>query len=76
VVGRPNENFGQEVVAVVALESGETASETQLIASCENQLARFKLPRAVIFRREIERGPAGKVDLSWLRQQVVEEAQG
>ncbi len=76
VVGRPNEPFGEQVVAVVALESGGTASETQLIASCESHLARFKLPKAVIFRREIERGPAGKVDLSWLRQQVVEESQG
>jgi acyl-CoA synthetase (AMP-forming)/AMP-acid ligase II len=75
VVGRPNERFGEEVVAVVVLESGQSASADELIASCAKELARFKLPRAVVFRSEIQRGPAGKVNLPWLRKQVVKEIQ-
>jgi acyl-CoA synthetase (AMP-forming)/AMP-acid ligase II len=75
VVGRPSERFGEEVVAVVVLESGQSASADELIASCAKALARFKLPRAVVFRSEIQRGPAGKVNLPWLRKQVVREIQ-
>ncbi|MCP4903843.1 MAG: AMP-binding protein [bacterium] len=70
VVGRPNERLGEEVVAVVALESGEAASERQLIEACAGRMAGFKTPRTILFRDEIRRGPAGKVDLAWIREQV------
>jgi acyl-CoA synthetase (AMP-forming)/AMP-acid ligase II len=76
VTGRPSERFGQEVVAVVVLQPGANASAAALIEACAEKLARFKLPRAVFFRDEIQRGPAGKIDLPWLRQQVAEEAHG
>ena len=75
VLGRPNQRFGEEVVAVVVLESGHSESADELIASCAKQLARFKLPRAVVFISEIQRGPAGKVNLRWLRKQVTQEFQ-
>jgi len=70
VTGRPSERFGEEVAAVVVLESGEQLSEEELLESCAEHLAGFKLPRAVIFMDEVERSPAGKVDLAWLREQV------
>ena len=75
VLGRPNQRFGEEVVAVVVLESGHSESADELIASCAKLLARFKLPRAVVFISEIQRGPAGKVNLRWLRKQVTQEFQ-
>jgi len=77
VAGRPSDRLGEEVVAVVALEPGARATEHQIIESCADLLARFKLPRAVLFRSAIQRGPSGKIDLRWLREQVieVEEAQ-
>lgn len=74
VVGRRDDRLGEEVVAVVALESNQAATEAQLIDSCSDALARFKRPRAVLFRDEIRRSPAGKVDLPWLREQVNQES--
>ena len=33
-------------------------------------LARYKLPKAVVFRPVIERSPAGKADYRWAREQA------
>ncbi|MFE3543962.1 acyl-CoA synthetase [Nocardia sp. NPDC059177] len=71
VVGRPNERWGQEVVAVVALTGSATAEE--LIEHAGRSLARYKLPKAVVFRAAISRSPAGKADYRWAREQAVAE---
>jgi fatty-acyl-CoA synthase len=70
VVGRPSERWGEEVVALVRLREGKQASETSLIEECAQQLARFKLPKAILFRDEIIRSPAGKADYRWAKSQV------
>jgi fatty-acyl-CoA synthase len=73
VAGRPSDRWGEEVVAVVQLQPGEDVPATALLAACEERLAHFKLPKAIVFREGIQRGPAGKVDLAWLRRQVSQE---
>jgi acyl-CoA synthetase (AMP-forming)/AMP-acid ligase II len=70
VAGRPSERWGQEVVAVVALADGATVEADELIAHAANSLARYKLPKAVVFRPVIERSPAGKADYRWAREQA------
>ncbi|AFM16543.1 acyl-CoA synthetase (AMP-forming)/AMP-acid ligase II [Mycolicibacterium chubuense NBB4] len=71
VAGRPNERWGQEVVAVVALADGADASAEDLIAHASHVIARYKLPKAVVFRPAIERSPAGKADYRWAREQAI-----
>ena len=71
VAGRPSERWGQEVVAVVALADGADASADELIAHAGQSLARYKLPKAVVFRPVIERSPAGKADYRWAREQAL-----
>ncbi len=63
VVGRPNERWGSEVCAVVATD-GEVGAE-ELVSHCDGHLARYKLPRAVIFVPEVLRSPNGKADYRW-----------
>ncbi len=70
VTGRPSERWGSEVVAVVKLKDGMQASEAELIESCGAHLARYKLPKAVVFRDEIARSPSGKADYRWARAQA------
>jgi acyl-CoA synthetase (AMP-forming)/AMP-acid ligase II len=70
VAGRPSERWGQEVVAVVALEPGARVDAETLIEHAAQSLARYKLPKAVVFRPRIERSPAGKADYRWARQQA------
>lgn len=76
VTGRPSERWGQEVVAVVALAEGAHAEADELVGHAAKSLARYKLPKAVVFRRAIERSPSGKADYRWAREQAVSEAGG
>ncbi len=64
VIGVPNEDFGEEVKAVVqpvdpAAAGPELAAE--LVAFCRSQLADVKCPRSVDFRDELPRHPTGKL---------------
>ncbi len=74
VSGRPSERWGQEVVAIVALVDGASAGEQELIDHASHSIARYKLPKAVVFRPTIERSPAGKADYRWAREQAMSEA--
>ena len=71
VAGRPSDRWGQEVVAVVALADGAEATEQQIVDHAAAVLARYKLPKAVVFRSAIERSPAGKADYRWAREQAI-----
>jgi acyl-CoA synthetase (AMP-forming)/AMP-acid ligase II len=73
VSGRPSERWGQEVVAIVALVDGVSADAQQLIEHAAGVIARYKLPKAVVFRPVIERSPAGKADYRWAREQALSE---
>ena len=73
VAGRPSERWGQEVVAIVALVDGATADAQELIDHAACVIARYKLPKAVVFRPVIERSPAGKADYRWAREQALSE---
>jgi 3-oxocholest-4-en-26-oate---CoA ligase len=73
VSGRPSERWGQEVVAIVALVDGASADAQQLIDHAAGSIARYKLPKAIVFRPVIERSPASKADYRWAREQAISE---
>ena len=70
VCGRPSERFGQEVVAIIQLRSGASASDEQIRAVAAEHIARYKLPRAILRRDQILRSPSGKADYRWAAEQV------
>lgn len=67
VFGIPNEDFGEEVKAVVqpvempADAAAAAALEKELIGYCRSQLADVKCPRSIDFRPELPRHPTGKL---------------
>lgn len=71
VAGRPSERWGQEVVAVVSLAPGTDVEAGELVSHAAQTLARYKLPKAIVFRPVIERSPSGKADYRWAREQAV-----
>jgi acyl-CoA synthetase (AMP-forming)/AMP-acid ligase II len=71
VAGRPSERWGQEVVAIVALAEGADAGADELVAHAAQSLARYKLPKEIVFRTVIERSPSGKADYRWAREQAM-----
>jgi acyl-coenzyme A synthetase/AMP-(fatty) acid ligase len=64
VFGVPNDEFGEEVKAVVQpvdwAEAGPSL-ETELIAHCKEHLAAYKCPRSVDFDPSLPRDPNGKL---------------
>ncbi len=72
--GRPSERWGQEVIAVVQLRDGATATEEDLLAEAATHVARYKLPKAFRFRDAIVRSPAGKADYRWAKEQAAQDA--
>jgi len=70
VFGVPNEDFGEEVKAVVQpvdMASAGPDLERELIAYCREHLAAFKCPRTVDFAAELPRHPTGKLYKRLLR---------
>jgi long-chain acyl-CoA synthetase len=64
VFGVPNEDFGEEVKAVVQpIDMADAGAdlERELIAYCKEHLADVKCPRSVDFREELPRHPTGKL---------------
>lgn len=53
--------YGEEVEAVVALKAGENAEAVEIIAFCREQLADFKVPKAIRFVPAIPRSATGKI---------------
>jgi fatty-acyl-CoA synthase len=74
VSGRPSERWGQEVVAIVALAEGASVEAQELIDHAADFIARYKLPKTIVFRPVIERSPAGKADYRWAREQAIAES--
>jgi len=68
VAGRPSERWGSEVVAVVQLRPGFDASIADLLDECGKHVARYKLPKDIVFVDNVMRSPAGKADYRWARQ--------
>ncbi len=69
-VGVPNDEWGEEVKAVVVLAEGFAPSpdlERHLIAYARDGLASFKLPRSIDFVTEIPHSEAGKVQRGMVR---------
>jgi len=61
VIGVPDDYWGESVKALVVLKEGMTASEEEIIAFCKENLASYKKPRSVEFRKELPKSPAGKI---------------
>ncbi len=72
VIGVPNEEFGEEVKAVVQLVDPSEASPElaeHLIEFCRGQLSHIKCPRSVDFMEELPRHPTGKLYKRLLKDQ-------
>ncbi len=67
VIGMPDEKWGEIACAIVVADQAR-ASEQQIVAFCGTRLARYKVPRKVIFAEAIPRNPSGKILKRVLRE--------
>ena len=68
VVGLPDPDFGQRLRAAVVLEPGASVTAEELTEHVKAQLARYKVPREILFLGELPRTATGKI----LRRRITE----
>ena len=68
VVGLPHDDFGEGVTAFLVLKPGARLTPESVMESLGDRLARFKLPKRVLFVDQLPRNSMGKVQKSALRQ--------
>ena len=61
VLGAPDNDLGEQVVAVIVPKAGESPRAEDIIAYCRERLASYKKPRRVIFVESLPRNALGKV---------------
>ena len=69
VVAQPDEKWGETPRAFVELREGMAVGEQQLLEHCRAQMARFKVPKAIVFG-PLPRTATGKIQKFVLREQV------
>jgi fatty-acyl-CoA synthase len=73
VVGRPDDRWGEAVVAVVVPARGAQISREKLSALLVGRVARFKHPRDVVFAESLPRTALGKVKREELKRMARRE---
>jgi long-chain acyl-CoA synthetase len=74
VIGAPHQIRGEQVMAFIVLKDDETASEEEIIEFCKGRIARFKIPRKVMFIDELPKSAIGKILHRELRDAVWKQA--
>ncbi|HCH31362.1 MAG TPA: acyl-CoA synthetase [Oceanospirillaceae bacterium] len=69
VVARPDEKWGETPCVFVELKEGASATEAELIQHCKTNMARFKVPKHVVFGA-LPKTATGKIQKYVLRQMV------
>ncbi|MFC3638754.1 acyl-CoA synthetase [Camelimonas fluminis] len=69
VVAKPDDKWGETPCAFVELKPGKTATAEELLDWCRQNLARYKVPRAIVFA-EIPKTSTGKLQKFQLREKA------
>ncbi|MFN2125957.1 MAG: acyl-CoA synthetase [Candidatus Promineifilaceae bacterium] len=71
LIGMPDVKWGEVGLMVVILESGHTISESELREHCYGRLARYKVPKKIVFTDTIPHSAYGKVEKIKLKQKYL-----
>jgi malonyl-CoA/methylmalonyl-CoA synthetase len=67
VIGVPHADFGEGVTAVVVPQKGAKLDEAAILHALDGRLAKFKMPKRVLFEDDLPRNTMGKVQKNVLR---------
>ncbi|MBN8961689.1 MAG: malonyl-CoA synthase [Rhizobiales bacterium] len=68
VIGVPHADFGEGVTAVVVPQKGAKLDEAAILHALDGRLAKFKMPKRVLFEDDLPRNTMGKVQKNVLRE--------
>jgi fatty-acyl-CoA synthase len=70
VIGVPDDKWGEVPRAVVVVREGASLTEQQVRADLDGRLARYKIPKTVVFVDDMPRTASGKIRKKDLRQKL------
>jgi fatty-acyl-CoA synthase len=72
IIGVPHPKWQEVGKAIVVLKEGQTVTEEEILNFCQGKLAKFKIPKSVVFVDALPRTAAGKVLKRVLQEQFQE----
>ncbi|NLX77211.1 MAG: AMP-binding protein [Clostridiaceae bacterium] len=73
VVGVPDKQYGEEILACVILKDGENLTEDELKCYIRSNIAKHKTPRYIMFVKEFPMNAAGKILKYRIREEAIEK---
>ena len=73
VIGVPDEKYGEELMAWVALKEGQTATDEEIREFCRGRIAHFKVPRYIKFVDDFPMSVSGKIQKFRMREVSIAE---
>ena len=73
VIGVPDEQYGEEIMACIILKDGETMTEAEMKEYINAHMARHKVPKYIDFVTEFPMNAAGKILKYKMRENAVEK---
>ncbi|WP_431017102.1 acyl-CoA synthetase [Bradyrhizobium pachyrhizi] len=70
VVGMPDQTWGEVGVAVCVLAPGAALAESDLLAWAEGKVARYKIPKRVVFWAELPKSGYGKITKKIVKEEL------
>ncbi len=72
VIGVPDTYYGEEVMAWVKLEDGASVTADDLRLFCQDQIARYKIPRYIHFAEQFPMTVTGKVQKFKMQEEAIQ----
>lgn len=72
IIGTADPRWGEVVTAIIVQKQGETIDVAELEVFCREQLSAYKIPRKIIFEKELPRNASGKLMKYKLRDLVAD----
>ncbi len=69
VIGKPHEEWGETTIAIIVKAENAEATTDQIKETLRDKLAKYKIPRDIVFVDELPRNATGKILKHVLREQ-------
>ena len=71
LIGKPDQTWGEVGLMIVVLEAGKAATDDELKEFCRARLARFKVPKEILFADGLPYSAYGKVEKVKLKEKYL-----
>lgn len=75
MIGEPEPEWGEQVVAYIVFEPGQSVAESDLDRWCRNEIAAFKRPKRYVFVPDLPKNGYGKILKTEIRAGTIASAQ-